>query len=115
MAVTTAKRLRSGTREWIFQRIANLMVVAYGCIFIGQILAMDRVDFASWQTLFTQGWFQIYSSLTLAVLCLNSILAGWQIGADYVKPVLANKAYMTVCVIGSLAYLGLGLACFWSV
>lgn len=113
MAISAAEKARSGTREWVFQRIANVSILLWGALFIGLILNMDSYDYNSWQALFAPLWFKIYSSLTLILISLNSVLAGWQIGTDYVKKATINRLYMLVCILGSLAYLGLGLYILW--
>ena len=113
--MTAAEKARSGTREWIFQRIANLAIVLYALVFVVSVISLDNMDYASWQGLFGAVWFKLYSSLTLILVCLNSILAGWQIGADYIKAEGVNKTYNLVVKAGSGIYLVAGLAIFWLV
>lgn len=114
MGMTAAEKARSGTKEWIFQRISNLAIVLYGLVFVILVAGMDTVDYASWQALYGATWFKLYSSLTLILVCLNSILAGWQIGTDYVKAEGANKLYSLVVKAGSGIYLVFGLVIFWA-
>ena len=114
MGMTAAEKARSGTKEWIFQRVANLAIVLYGLVFVALVAGMDTVDYASWKALYDAAWFKLYSSLTLILVCLNSILAGWQIGADYIKEDGTNKLYNTVVKAGSAFYLVFGLIVFWA-
>jgi len=115
MGMTAAEKARSGTKEWIFQRISNLAIVLYALVFVALVAGMDTVDYASWSALYGATWFKLYSSLTLILVCLNSILAGWQIGTDYIKPEGTNKLYSLVVKAGSAAYLVFGLVIFWAV
>lgn len=111
--MTAAEKARSGKREWIFQRVSNLAICIWGAVFIALLLQMQTTGFVDWQLLFAATWFKIYSSITLVLVCFNSVLAGWQIAADYVKVACANKIYMLVCVIVSTAYLAAGNYILW--
>lgn len=112
MAVV-GKSVRSGTREWLFQRIANVAIVLYALVFIVLVLTLENVSFNAWAGLFDTLWFKIYSSLTLLIVALNSVLAGWQIGADYVKVTPINRIYMAVVIGGTLIYLVAGNWILW--
>lgn len=109
---------RSGTKEWVFQRVANFSICLWGVIFLTLLVCLDTssvdaVTFADWKNLFSPMWFKVYTSITLLLIGINSILAGWQIGTDYIKPVAVNKLYMLVVILGSLAYLVFGLYILW--
>jgi len=106
-------KARSGTREWVFQRLSNLAICLWAVVFIGLILSIDAATFADWKNLFSPMWFKVYSSITLIIICSNSVLAGWQIGTDYIKPILINRLFMTVVILGSVAYTILGLSILW--
>lgn len=78
---------RNGVREWLFQRFSNVLIFVFAGIYIGSILTLDNIDYATWQAMHNAMWFKIYASFTLVVVMLNSILAGWQIGTDYTQKV----------------------------
>ncbi|MCV6588253.1 MAG: succinate dehydrogenase, hydrophobic membrane anchor protein [Marinobacterium sp.] len=109
-----AEFTQNGTKQWIFQRISNLAIVLYGLVFVALVAGMDTVNYDSWIALYNAAWFKLYSSLTLILVCLNSILAGWQIGADYIKEEGTNKLYNLVVRAGSAFYLVFGLVIFWA-
>lgn len=115
MVMSAAEQARSGTREWIFQRISNLSICLWGVVFILMILSMDQSSFAEWQAVFSPVWFKLYSTLTLILVALNSVLAGWQIGTDYIKPPSMNRVYMMVCIGGTALYFCLGIYILWLV
>lgn len=112
MGVNSAMSKRSGTREWLFQRLANAAICLWAIIFISQLLCLET-DYQAWQQLFSPTWFKVYSSITLIVICLNGILAGWQIGTDYIKANALNSAYMLLVKASSLIYGALGLYILW--
>ncbi len=112
MAVITG-HARSGTKEWVFQRIANLSIVLYSVVLIASVLMMEEASFAAWQGVFGALWFKVYSTVTLFLVSLNSVLAGWQIGTDYVKVAAINRVYILICFVGTLAYLLVGNYILW--
>lgn len=115
MGIMSLGKARSGSREWVFQRVANLAICIWAVIFIGLILTIDAATFTAWKNLFSPIWFKVYSSITLIMVCLNSVLAGWQIGTDYIKPKIINRLFMTIVILGSLAYSILGLSILWGI
>lgn len=115
MDVMSSGKSRSGTREWLFQRLSNVAICLWAVIFIGLVLTLDSATFTSWKGLFSPTWFKVYSSITLIMVCLNSVLAGWQIGTDYIKPTGVNSFYMIAVKLVSLAYVAFGLYILWIV
>ncbi|MEM0910339.1 MAG: succinate dehydrogenase, hydrophobic membrane anchor protein, partial [Pseudomonadota bacterium] len=78
---------RNGIREWVFQRVSNVMIFAYGIFYITMVLSMGDVNYADWVAMHSGAVFKIVSSVVLVVTMLNSLLAGWQIGTDYTQKV----------------------------
>lgn len=114
MGMSAAEKARSGTREWLLQRVANLAIVLWAVVFISRLLMHDGNSFSDWQAFFAPMWFVLYSSITLVLVCFNSVLAGWQIAADYIKAAAVNRLYMLVCIVVSIAYALAGLTILWS-
>ncbi|MGS2724829.1 succinate dehydrogenase, hydrophobic membrane anchor protein [Porticoccus sp. GXU_MW_L64] len=99
----------NGTRQWLFQRLSNALVVVFGIVMI-KVLVSNELSHESLSALFAGQVFQIYAGLTLLFACFNSILAGWQIEGDYRKKLHIPKNLLTtVAVVVSLTYLGCGL------
>jgi succinate dehydrogenase / fumarate reductase membrane anchor subunit len=113
MGMTAAEKARSGTREWLLQRISNLSICLWGLVFILSVLFMDQADYASWKNLFDPLWFKLYTSLTLILVALNSVLAGWQIGTDYVKIPGINRVFMAGCIAVTVLYFCAGFYILW--
>lgn len=107
---------RNGVREWIFQRFSNLLIIVFAAVYIGLILAMDNINYESWQNMHNALWFKAFSTFTLVVVMLNSILAGWQIGTDYTQKVPVpgfTPLFHGVYLVLSLVFLGFGLYILW--
>ena len=113
MGLTLFGKVRSGQREWIFQRVSNLSIVLWGALFVVQLFLMTQANYAEFQAIFAPLWFKIYTSITLLIICTNSVLAGWQIGTDYVQKAAFNGVFMFVCKSLSAAYAIAGLYALW--
>ncbi|NQZ33540.1 MAG: succinate dehydrogenase, hydrophobic membrane anchor protein [Oceanospirillaceae bacterium] len=113
MDLTILGKVRSGKREWLFQRLSNLSIVLWGIVFIVQVLLMADTGYAAWQGIFAPLWFKLYTSITLLIISLNSVLAGWQIGTDYVKKACVNRIFMALCIFATAVYTFVGLYVIW--
>jgi len=106
----------SGTYQWIYQRFSTILIIAYTVVYLSLIISMEYHDFATWKAIHEQIWFKVYSSITLLVVMINSLLAGWQIGTDYTQKVPIagfGTVFHIFYVIGSIGILGLGLYILW--
>ena len=113
MGVSAKDKLRSGTREWVFQRVANFLICLWAITFITTVLLQAPTDMESWRALFVPMWFKLFSTLVLLFAGLNSMLAGWQIGTDYIKVPVINRPYMWLVKLISIAYVVIGLYILW--
>ena len=107
---------RNGVREWIFQRVSNVMIFAYAVFYLSAVFTMEGVDYESWVAFHNALSFKIYSSVTLAVVMVNSVLAGWQIGTDYTQKVPVagfGPAFHAFYVLVSVGFLLFGLFILW--
>lgn len=106
----------SGTYQWVYQRISTILIIAYTIVYLSLIISMESHDFITWTSIHEQTWFKVYSTITLLVVMINSLLAGWQIGTDYTQKIpMAGFAtiFHSFYVIASVGILGLGLYILW--
>ena len=107
---------RNGVYEWIFQRVSNVLIFVFVAVYLGSLLTMGTVNYESWLALHTATWFKVYATITLVVVMLNAMLAGWQIGTDYTQKVALPgftalfHSFYTVVTIGFLAF---GIYILW--
>lgn len=107
---------RNGVHEWMFQRFSNLLIVIYAAVYIGLVLTMSEVNYENWLALHQTSWFKGFSTFTLVVVMLNSVLAGWQIGTDYTQKVPIpgfGVLFHSFYLVGSIAFLLFGLFIIW--
>lgn len=108
---------RNGIREWVFQRVSNVLIFAYALFYIILLISTDDLDYEKWLAIHSAAWFKAYSTLTLVVVMINSLLAGWQIGTDYTQkvPVAAfAPLFHSFYTIVTLVFMGFGLFILWA-
>ena len=100
---------KNGTRQWIFQRLSNALIVVFGVVLLKVLIGND-LSHEALQALFNDQIFRVYAGLTLLFVCFNAVLAGWQIEGDYAKKFhIPNNLLTTIAVLVSLCYLVMGL------
>jgi succinate dehydrogenase / fumarate reductase membrane anchor subunit len=107
---------RNGVHEWIFQRCSTLLITAYTIVYISLVLSMQTYDYASWVKMHNATWFEIYTTITLTIVMINSLLAGWQIGTDYTQKVPIagfGTIFHSFYIIITISILALGLYIVW--
>lgn len=104
---------RHGTKQWIFQRVANLLIVLLSVFFVFVFATFPVDDYASLIGLLSANWFKVIASISLIVLSLNSMLAGWQIAGDYVKGNFVNYLFNTLCIVVSVMIAAFGNYIIW--
>ena len=106
--------LKSGTSQWIFQRLSNLFIVIV-CAALAVFFYLNPIsNYTDFISLLQTTWFKVVTSIALVVFALNSVLAGWQIAGDYVKQAPVNKLFNTLCIAISLATMLFGVYAFWA-
>ncbi len=107
---------RNGIREWVFQRISNVVIFAYGIFYILMVMSLGDASYSEWVAMHSGAVFKIVSSIALIVAMLNSVLAGWQIGTDYTQKVAVpgfGFIFHAFYIIGSLFFLIFGITILW--
>lgn len=100
----------------MFQRFSNVLILIFAVIYIGLFLSLDTVNYENWQAMHSAMWFKLFSTFTLVVVMINSILAGWQIGTDYTQKVPIagfTPLFHGFYVLASAAFLAFGLYIIW--
>jgi len=77
--------MTNGVKQWVFQRTANAVFVAFGICLICIFMAENGLSYNSLTELFSSMGFKLYLLVTLVLAALNGVLAGWQIDGDYAK------------------------------
>ena len=108
------KMINSGTKQWVFQRVCNFVIVVYTALFISMLATSDLNSFEAVSSLFSQTWFKVTTSICIILFALNSVMAGWQIAGDYVKVEPLNKVFNSFCFVISALTSVVVLMFFWA-
>jgi len=96
-----------GVKQWIFQRICNLVFILFGLWLLIALAGGEPTTFAG---LLTNGTTQLFLAIVLVLAGLNSMLAGWQIAGDYAHKINVPGSVITgIVIIASIAYMVMGL------
>jgi succinate dehydrogenase / fumarate reductase membrane anchor subunit len=116
MGLSLKRENRSGSKEWIFQRVSNIAIIVWLFVYLGLVLSQSELTYETWSAMHSALWFKLYSTVTLVLAMFNSILAGWQIGTDYTQKVSLpgfDKGYHAFYFLVTIVYLVAGLAILW--
>lgn len=105
--------VKSGVKQWLLQRICNVVIVLYSILLIGLTLSTPLDTFTAISALLAQSWFKLISTICIFIFAVNSILAGWQIAGDYVKGVVINKIFNGLSILFTAAGLLVALIILW--
>lgn len=98
----------NGVRQWVFQRIANVCIVAFVVILFATVFG--GVSYESLAALMGATWFKVFALVVLVMGCLNSVLAGWQIVGDYARKFhLPENLLMTIVVLTTIGFFVAGI------
>lgn len=99
---------RLGVKHWVFQRVSNALIVIFGVVLAATLAS--GVTFEGLQATLANPLVKVYLVVTLAIVCANSVLAGWQIAGDYAKKFGFNASAMVgFTAVVSVAYFVCGL------
>ncbi|AQA16990.1 succinate dehydrogenase, hydrophobic membrane anchor protein [Halioglobus japonicus] len=98
-----------GVNEWIFQRVSNLLIIAFGLWLIATVISSGGFTQEALAGLLGSTVFRVWAMVTLLFAGLNSVLAGWQIAGDYAEKFGINHGLMVWgTAIVSAAYVVIG-------
>lgn len=107
MVTTVTNFGRSGTSDWLLQRVTGVILLAY-FLFVGYVV-VGGVDYAGWTALFAQTWVKVFSLMALLSLAAHAWIGLWSVLTDYLTERLMGQT-------GNFLRLGLqlliGLALF---
>ncbi|KZN30693.1 succinate dehydrogenase, hydrophobic membrane anchor protein [Pseudoalteromonas luteoviolacea] len=104
---------RSGTKQWVLQRISNTVIVAYSLLVVTLLFLEPVTNHQALASFFSPIWFKVLTSISVCIFTLNGVIAGWQIAGDYVKGDAINKAFNFLCILLSLSMIVAMVKLIW--
>ena len=112
--VTSVTNLgRSGTYDWMVQRVTAVVLALYTAFLVGLILFTPDLTYAAWSGLFAKTWVRIFSLLALVSLGGHAWVGLWTISTDYLKNGLHRFVFQSVCGLIMFIYLVWGVQTLW--
>ena len=93
---------RSGTYDWLVQRISAVVLLAYIMFLVIYIATADTLTYAEWSYLFAQTWMRVFSLGALLALCAHAWIGMWTIATDYFTAMTLGTAATTVRLLFQL-------------
>ena len=106
---------RSGLHDWIIQRVTAVVLAAYVIYLAGFVFSSSTLEFYTWQQLFSQLWFKIFSLLAIASLSFHAWIGMWIVSTDYIKPTGIRMFVQMIVILSCFAFLIWGAQILWSV
>ena len=103
---------RSGVYDWMVQRVSAYVLALYTIFLVGFMLATD-VTYESWNAMFSQTWFRIFSLMALVSLGAHSWVGLWTITTDYIKATAPRFLIQAACGAIMFVYFVWGVQILW--
>lgn len=104
-----------GLRDWLYQRVTALVMVAYTAVFFGVLLANPGMDYNAWRALFANVPFKLLSFLFLLAVLLHAWVGVRDIFMDYVKPAGLRLVTEILAALALVFYVGWAINILWGI
>ena len=122
MVTTITSFGRSGTYDWLIQRVSAVVLAAYTLFIVGFIFLSDDFSYETWSALFEQRWMRIFSLVALLATVVHAWIGLWSVLTDYItNRLMGGKATFLRLVLEVLLaavavfYVVWGIEIFWGV
>ncbi|WP_444910254.1 succinate dehydrogenase, hydrophobic membrane anchor protein [Microbulbifer sp. TRSA005] len=84
---------RSGTFDWLYQRVTAVILLAYVFFIVGFIFFTKDFGYQAWSELFAQRWMRVFSLVALLSTVIHAWIGLWSVVTDYItNRVMGGKA-----------------------
>lgn len=104
-----------GLKDWLYQRVTALVMVAYTLVFFGVLLANPGMDFAAWRAVFANVPFKLLTFVFLLAVFLHAWVGVRDIFMDYLKPVSLRLSAEILAALALVFYTGWAIHILWGI
>lgn len=122
MVTTITSFGRSGTFDWLYQRVTAVILALYTLFIVGFIFLSKDFGYESWSTLFAQRWMRVFTLLALLSTVAHAWIGLWSVVTDYItNRLMGPKATFLRLVLEVLLaavavfYMAWGIEILWGV
>ncbi|MEM8593917.1 MAG: succinate dehydrogenase, hydrophobic membrane anchor protein [Pseudomonadota bacterium] len=102
--------INNGITQWKFQRVANVTCIIAAVALVAMLWCGSITSHDELRALFAPIWIKLFFAIALIIACINSVLAGWQIAADYAGKInVSEKTLVIIVAVVSIVYALYGL------
>ncbi|WP_444936454.1 succinate dehydrogenase, hydrophobic membrane anchor protein [Microbulbifer sp. JMSA004] len=84
MVKTVTSFGRSGTFDWLYQRVTAVILLAYTLFIVGFIFFSKDFSYQAWSELFAQRWMRVFSLVALLSTIIHAWIGLWSVVTDYI-------------------------------
>ncbi|AWF83495.1 succinate dehydrogenase, hydrophobic membrane anchor protein [Microbulbifer sp. A4B17] len=84
MVKTVTSFGRSGTFDWLYQRVTAVILLAYTLFIVGFIFFSKDFGYQAWSELFAQRWMRVFSLVALLSTIIHAWIGLWSVVTDYI-------------------------------
>ena len=104
-----------GVKDWLVQRISAVVMTAYVILFGITCLSSGPLTYASWKTLFSQGWMRIATLLFVLSILLHAWIGVRDVFMDYIKNTGLRLTLQVLTVLWLVGCGGWALQILWRI
>ncbi|RCX29797.1 succinate dehydrogenase subunit D [Thioalbus denitrificans] len=113
MVDNVAGLARTGLRDWLVQRVSAVILALYTLFLLGFLLLNPDLQFADWQGLFAQGWFRMFTLLSVLSLAGHAWVGVWGVSTDYIHPYWLRLLFQVVVILALVVFVAWAVAILW--
>ncbi len=103
-----------GLTDWLVQRIAAILMIAYLLITAVILFVLSPQDHAAWKSIFSNQWMRIATLLFFIALFWHTWIGVRNILMDYVHPTAIRLTAQVLVIVSLLFYLIWSAEILWS-
>ncbi|MBB3059459.1 succinate dehydrogenase, hydrophobic membrane anchor protein [Microbulbifer rhizosphaerae] len=88
MVTTITSFGRSGTFDWLYQRVTAVLLTIYTFFIVGFIFLSKDFGYESWSALFAHRWMRVFTLLALLSTVVHAWIGLWSVITDYITNLL---------------------------
>ena len=100
---------RSGTSDWIAQRVSAVILAVYFVVIVGWLLSAGEVTYNAWHDFMTCNVMSVFSLLALLALAAHSWVGLWTVITDYMT---TRQMGVSANFLRLIAQIGMALVIF---
>lgn len=104
-----------GLRDWLIQRVSAIILMAYTLFMLVYFATGKSLDYATWQTLFANPFFRMFSILATLSIIMHSWVGLWTVFTDYIKIIYLRFVLQVALLLLLFFYFVWAMEILWGI